>query len=116
MKYIDTFVDFKKAPNGFNPKQILKDATVLGSEYALREFRNKTLFVGFMEFQNIWNFDIDRLKRCVIHFSTFEGIVPFCSYHTLGYDDKILKKHSISIHEWEKKTGLSIKNDVQRDE
>ncbi len=109
MKYIDTFVDFNKAPNGFNPKQILKDATVLGSDYALREFRNKTLFVGFMGFQGICNLDIDRLKRCVIHYTTFDGIVPFCSYHALDYGDKILKKYSISVQEWEKKAGRSIK-------
>jgi 7,8-dihydro-6-hydroxymethylpterin dimethyltransferase len=116
MKYIDTFVDFKKAPNGFNPKQILKDATIFGSEYALREFRNKTLIVGFMGYQNVWNLDIDRLKRCVIHCPTFDGTVPFCSYHALGYGDKILKQHSISIQEWEKTTGRSIKDDLHQHE
>ena len=115
MKYIETFVDFKKAPHGFHPKQILKDATVLGSEYALREFRNKTLFIGFMGFQDLWNLDIDRLKRCVIHYSTFEGIVPFCTYHGLGYGEKILEKHSVSVQEWEKKTGHSLKTDLQKD-
>jgi len=115
MKYIDTFVDFKKAPQGFNPKQILKDATILGDEYALREFRNKTLFVGFMGFADVVTLDIDRLKRCVIHSPTFEGIVPFCSYHTLGYGDKILKKYSISTQEWEKKTGRHLKDDLRQD-
>ena len=114
MKYIDTFVDFKKAPNDFNPKQILKDATIFGSKYALREFRNKTLFVGFMGYQDVWNLDIDRLKRCVIHCPSFEGIVPFCSIHALSYGDKILKKHSISAQEWEKKTGRSIKDDLHQ--
>jgi uncharacterized radical SAM superfamily Fe-S cluster-containing enzyme len=115
MKYIDTFVDFKKAPYGFNPKQILKDATVLGSEYALREFRQKTLFIGFMVFQDAQTLDIDRLKRCVIHYSTFEGVVPFCSYHSLGYGEKILEKHSIPVQDWEKKTGRSIKKDLRQD-
>ncbi len=114
MKNIDTFVDYQKAPYGFNPKQILKDATILGSDYAIREFRNKTLFVGFMEFQNIWNLDIDRLKRCVIHSSTFEGVIPFCSYHALGYDDVILKKYSMPVQEWEKKNGRLLINDLRK--
>jgi|WetSurMetagenome_2_1015567.scaffolds.fasta_scaffold05277_3 7,8-dihydro-6-hydroxymethylpterin dimethyltransferase len=114
MKYVDTFVDFKKAPHGFKPKQILKDATIMGSEYALREFRHKTLFIGFMGFQDAWNIDIDRLKRCVIHYSTFEGIVPFCSYHALGYGEKILEKYSIPIQEWEKKTNHSLKDDLRQ--
>jgi uncharacterized radical SAM superfamily Fe-S cluster-containing enzyme len=112
MKYIDTFVNFQKAPNGFNPKQILKDATILGSDYALREFHNKTLFIGFMGFQNIWNLDIDRLKHCVIHSSTFEGIIPYCSYHVLGYGNEIIKKYSIPVKEWEKKTGRMLINDL----
>jgi tetraether lipid synthase len=116
MKYIDTFVDFNKAPNGFNPKQILKDATVFGSDYALREFRNKTIFIGFMKFQDIKHLDIDRLKHCVIHYTTFDGIIPFCSYHTLGYGDTILKKYSIPVHEWESKTGRSIKDNYKSHE
>ena len=114
MKNIDTFVDYQKAPYGFNPKQILKDATIFGSEYALREFRNKTLFIGFMGFQDIWNLDINRLKRCVIHSSTFEGIIPFCSYYTLGYGSLIIKKYSIPVKEWEKKSGRSLINDLQK--
>jgi len=114
MKNIDTFVDYQKAPYGFNPKQILKDATILGSEYALREFRNKTLFVGFMGFQDIWNLDINRLKRCVIHTSTFEGIIPFCSFYALDYGNVIIKKYSIPVQEWEKKTGRSLINDLQK--
>jgi 7,8-dihydro-6-hydroxymethylpterin dimethyltransferase len=114
MKNIDIFVDYKKAPKGFNPKQILKEATIVGSEFAVREFRNKSLFIGLMEFQDIRNLDIDRLKRCVIHYSTCEGIVPFCSFHSLGYGDKILKKYSISTQEWEKKTGRSLKDDIKK--
>jgi 7,8-dihydro-6-hydroxymethylpterin dimethyltransferase len=115
MKNIETFVDLKKAPQEFNPKQILKDATILGSTYALREFRNKTLFIGFMGFEDVHTIDIDRLKRCVILSPTFEGFVPYCTFHALGYGEKILKKYSISIQEWEKKTGHSLTNDLRYD-
>jgi uncharacterized radical SAM superfamily Fe-S cluster-containing enzyme len=66
MKYIDAYVDFKKAPHGFNVRQILKDATVLGSEYALREFHGKTLFIGFMGYQSL--FDIRR-NRSILFLS-----------------------------------------------
>jgi len=103
MNSIDTFVDYKKAPKGFNPKQILKDATILGSDYALRDFRKKTLFIGFMNYQSIPNLDIDRLKRCVIHSPTLNGIIPYCSFNTLGYGDIILKKYSLSNQEWKDK-------------
>jgi uncharacterized radical SAM superfamily Fe-S cluster-containing enzyme len=116
MKNIDTFVDFKKAPPGFNPKQILKDATIMGSNYALREFRRRTLSIGFMGYQDVWNMDLDRLRRCVIHYSTPEGIIPFCMFHGLGYGEKIMKKHGIPVHEWEHTTGRSLSDDQRKDQ
>jgi uncharacterized radical SAM superfamily Fe-S cluster-containing enzyme len=66
-----------------------------------------------MWYQDAWNLNIDRLKRCVIHCATFEGIVPFCSYSGLGYGEKIHKKYSITIEEWEKKTGRRLEDDLQ---
>ena len=65
--------------------------------------------------QDVFNFNNDRLQRCIIHYTTFEGIVPFYAYHSMGYGDKIRKKHSIPITEWGKKTGQKLKYDVQRD-
>jgi len=113
IKNIDNYVDVEKAPQGFNLKQILKEAAIGGSQYALRKFQHQCLFIGSMWYQDAWNLNIDRLQRCVIHCTTFEGIVPFCSYHALGYGDKILKKYSIPVQEWEKKTGHSLKSDLQ---
>jgi len=113
MKNIDTYVNFKKAPDWFSLKQILKDATIAGSDYALREIRCRSLFIGLMAYQNIWNLNIDRLKRCIIHYSTEEGLIPFCSYHAFGYVDKIIKKYGIPISEWEKKTNCYIENDFR---
>ena len=69
----------------------------------------KTLVIGSMWYQDVWNLNIDRLQRCVIHCPTFEGIVPFCSYAGLGYGEKIQKKYSLTIGEWEKKSGRSLK-------
>jgi uncharacterized radical SAM superfamily Fe-S cluster-containing enzyme len=113
IKNIDNFVDVEKAPQGFNLKQILKEAAIGGSQYALRKFHHQCLFIGSMWYQDAWNLNIDRLQRCVIHYATFEGIVPFCSYHALGYGDKILKKYSRPVREWEKKTGHSLKSDLR---
>lgn len=115
VKNIDTFTNNKIIPNGFDLKQIAKDAAIGGSEFALRQFHRKTLIVGSMWYQDIWNLDIDRLKRCVIHCPTFEGIVPFCSYVGLGYGEKIQKKYSLSTHEWERKTGRSLKEDLHNE-
>jgi uncharacterized radical SAM superfamily Fe-S cluster-containing enzyme len=112
LKNINTFIDKEKAPHGFDLKKILKDAALGGSYDSLRDFHYKSLFVGSMWFQDSFNLNLDRLQRCVIHYTTLEGIVPFCAYNGLGLGDKIRKKHSLSIKEWEKKTGRNIKKDL----
>jgi 7,8-dihydro-6-hydroxymethylpterin dimethyltransferase len=114
VKNIDSFTN-KNAPEGFNLKQIAKDAAIGGSDYALRKYHKKTLIIGSMWYQNVWNLDIDRLERCIIHCPTFEGIIPFCSYINLGYGERIQKKYSIPITEWEKKVGRSLKDDFNKD-
>ena len=115
LKNIDRFVDETKSPTGFNLKKILKDAAIGGSYDSLRGFHYKSLFVGSMWFQDAFNLNIDRLQRCCIHYTTLEGIVPFCAYNGLGIGDKIRDKHSISIKEWEKKTGKKMKDDLRKD-
>lgn len=115
LKNIDKFVYHENAPHGFNLKKLLKDAAIGGSYDSLRGFHYKSLFVGSMWFQDAFNLNVDRLERCVIHYTTLEGIVPFCIYNGLGIGDKIREKHSIPIKEWEKQTGKKIKDDLRKD-
>ena len=115
LKNIDKFVIQENAPKGFNLKKLLKDAAIGGSYDSLRGFHYKSLFVGSMWFQDPFNLNIDRLERCVIHYTTLEGIVPFCSYNGLGIGDKIRDKHSLTIKDWEKETGRNIKDDLRKD-
>jgi len=112
LRNINKFVDQDKSPEGFNLKKVLKESTLGGSYGSLRGFHYNSLFVGSMWFQDAWNLNIDRLKNCVIHYTTFEGMIPFCTYNGLGYGDKIREKYSISIEEWEKKTGRKMKDDL----
>ena len=72
--------DKEKAPKGFDLKQLLKDAALGGSYDSLRGFHYNSLFVGSMWFQDAFNLNVDRLQRCVIHYTTLEGIVPFCRW------------------------------------
>lgn len=115
LKSIDKFVDYSKAPEGFDLKKLLKDAAIGGSYDSLRGFHYKSLFVGSMWFQDAFNLNVDRLERCVIHYTTEEGIVPFCTYNGIGIGEKIREKHSLPIKEWEKKTGKKIKEDLRKD-
>ncbi len=112
LKHLNDFVDEEKAPHGFDLKKLVKDAALGGSYDSLRGFHYKSLFIGSMWFQDAFNLNVDRLQRCVIHYTTPEGIVPFCSYNGLGIGEKIRAKHSISIKEWEKQTGRKMKDDL----
>jgi len=109
---ISKYIDKKKAPKGFNLTKLLLKTLIGGSYSSLTAFQYKTLYIGTMWFQDIWNLNIERLKRCVIHYATPEGIIPFCAYNGLGIGDKIREKHSISIEEWEKRTGKNFKDDI----
>jgi uncharacterized radical SAM superfamily Fe-S cluster-containing enzyme len=112
LKHLNDFVDEDKAPHGFDLKKLVKDAALGGSYDSLRGFHYKSLFVGSMWFQDAFNLNVERLQRCVIHYTTLEGIVPFCAYNGLGIGDKIREKHSIPIEEWEQQTGQKMKDDL----
>ena len=39
-----------------------------------------------MHFQDPYNYDIERVKRCIIHYSARDGrIYPFCTYNSGPY-------------------------------
>jgi len=116
LRKIDNFVDYSKAPHGFNLKKLLKDAALGGSYDSLRGFHYKSLFVGSMWFQDAFNLNIDRLQRCVIHYTTFEGIIPFCAFNVIPewYRDKDQKSQGISFAEWEKKNGMKMSDDFYK--
>ena len=45
-----------------------------------------TLFVAGMHFQDPYNYDVERIKRCIIHYSAKDGkIYPFCTYNSGPY-------------------------------
>jgi len=97
---------------GKDLKNLVLKAIISGSYEGLKEFHYTTLYIGSMWFQDAWNLDIERLRRCVIHYATYEGIIPFCAYNGLGIGEIERKKYSIPIEEWEKRTGKRMKDDL----
>ncbi len=111
------FVDPSKAPKEFNVAKMLFDILIKHDYSTLGEFHAKSLFIGFMHFQDLYNYDIERVQRCEIHYATPDGrIIPFCSFNVLPeiYRDKIQAEYGIPIEEWEKKTGRKLRDDLYR--
>jgi len=80
---------------------------------ALGEFHMKTLMLGMMHFQDLYNYDVNRTKRCnIIYLSPDKRLIPFCAFNSLSmmYRDVIQPRYGVSIEEWEKKTGKSLKD------
>ncbi|MCK4634361.1 MAG: radical SAM protein, partial [Candidatus Aenigmarchaeota archaeon] len=108
---IGKYIDKEKAPKELDIKNLIFNVLAKGDYSALSDFHYKSLYIGSMWFQDAWNLNMERLKRCVIHYTTLEGIISFCAYNGLGIGEKIRKKYSMTFDEWEKKTGRTMKDD-----
>jgi len=87
-------VHTSKTPESVDIKSILLNVFKDRSYDALGDFHHKTLLISCMHFMDPWNFDQDRVKRCVIHYAVPDGrIIPFCSMNAI-YRQDIEKKYS----------------------
>jgi len=56
--------------------------------------------IGCMHFQDPYNFDLDRVERCVIHYAVPDGrIVPFCSMNSI-HRSAIEKELGVPLDRW----------------
>ncbi|MEM0355153.1 MAG: radical SAM protein [Desulfurococcaceae archaeon] len=98
-----------KMPPGFNLYKILFNIVVMRNYSALAELHYKMLLLGSMHFMDLYNYDIQRVMRCNIHYATPDGkLIPFCAYNIFDdiYRDRVLKQYSVEIDEWSRKYGL----------
>jgi 7,8-dihydro-6-hydroxymethylpterin dimethyltransferase len=60
------------------------------------------LLVGGMHFQDSYNYNVDRVKRCCIHYAAPNGrLYPFCTYNSGPvFREKIEREFSIPLDEW----------------
>ena len=85
--------------------RILNAMFTKGDKSGVSEFSWSTMYVGGMHFQDNYNYDIERVKRCVIHYASPDGkVIPFCAYNTgPNFRDEIEKKFAIPVEEWRKR-------------
>ena len=63
------------------------------------------LLVGGMHFQDSYNYNVDRVKRCAIHYAAPNGrLYPFCTYNSGPvFREKIERQFSMPLEEWRKR-------------
>ncbi len=74
-------------------------------------FTYKTLMLAGMHFMDSYNYDVERVKRCVIHYAAPNGLIyPFCAYNSGPvYRERIEKEFSVPFREQEEFRRLSVK-------
>jgi hypothetical protein len=87
-----TFTKFLQTLQGLTNKKLGRD----GKDGT---FTYRTLLVAGMHFQDGYNYDIERVKRCVIHYATPDGkLYPFCTYNSGPcYREKIERQFSVPL-------------------
>jgi uncharacterized radical SAM superfamily Fe-S cluster-containing enzyme len=112
-----SFIDKTKQPEGLKLASILFNILVKKDYRALGAFHHRSMFVGMMHFMDLWNYDIERVKRCCVHYAQPDGrIVPFCAFNVIPqwYRDGIQEKYSMPVAEWERTTGRRLQDDLYR--
>jgi hypothetical protein len=89
----------KAAPPGLTLKRFVRSLQGLVDKNVGRgegeKFSYKTLLCAGMHFQDRYNYDVERVKRCVILYSTPGGVFPFCTYNCgPGYRSLVEKAYA----------------------
>jgi uncharacterized radical SAM superfamily Fe-S cluster-containing enzyme len=84
LKEVPKFMNESRSSLGRELTGLLLKIFKNGTRESLTEFHSRTLFLGMMFFQDLYNIDLERVQRCGVHYSLPDGrIIPFCSYNTV---------------------------------
>jgi uncharacterized radical SAM superfamily Fe-S cluster-containing enzyme len=94
-----------RAPEGLTFNKFLQTLQgLMDKEYGRGKaeqdgFTFKTLMVAGMHFMDHYNYDVERVKRCVIHYAAPDGrIYPFCAYNGgPTFRERIEKQYSTPL-------------------
>ncbi len=79
-----------------------------GSYESLGKLHRKMLLISSMHFMDLYNFDIERIQRCCIHYALPDGrIIPFCTMNSI-HRPRIEKGLGTSLTEWKRKHKVEI--------
>jgi hypothetical protein len=111
------YLDERKKPKDLKFVRSLSAAFSGGNYRGLGVMHHDALFVGMMHFQDPYNWDIDRIHKCGIHYAVPDGrLIPFCTFNVIPalYRDKIQEKFSEPSEKWEARTGKTLTEDKYR--
>jgi uncharacterized radical SAM superfamily Fe-S cluster-containing enzyme len=79
-----------------------------GSYEALSDMQTKAILLSVMHFMDPYNFDLERIQRCVIHYAVPDGrIIPFCTMNSI-HRSEIERKFGVPIEDWQNRRKVEI--------
>jgi len=103
------------APEGLTLFQLAKTIDALSGHRMMAITRRhrypwRLLFVTSMHFQDAYNYQADRVRRCTIHYSAPDGhIYPFCSYNAGAcFREPVERAHGVPREEWLRSRGAAF--------
>ncbi|MFW6458810.1 MAG: tetraether lipid synthase Tes [Halodesulfurarchaeum sp.] len=111
-------IDSEAEPEGVAMGRWLLEALTRGTYEGLVEFHRNSLFLGMMHFMDPYNYDVDRVQRCDIHYAMPDGrVVPFCAYNVLPelYRDAIHEEYAIDAEDWTDREYASLSDPSRPD-
>ncbi|AMD17959.1 hypothetical protein TL18_07935 [Methanobrevibacter sp. YE315] len=83
-----------RSPKDLDITKILLNVFAKRDYEALGEFSKDAMLISCMHFMDPFNFDEDRVKKCVIHYATPDGrIIPFCTMNSI-YRESVEREFS----------------------
>ncbi len=116
-KKLTEYILQDELPTGEKLSQILEDVIEKGDYSALGKFHHRFLFLGMMHFQDYYNYDVNRVRRCSIHYLAGSRLIPFCTYNVFPHihRDRILEENKVTGERAEilKKKSIDAKEKVE---
>jgi len=94
MRHMRRYFHPEKAPQGFDFNALvdfMESFVNFGERFPNNQARRqqtdtqpwRALLIAAMHFQDVYNYEIDRVRRCVVHYGTPDGkMYPFCTYNS----------------------------------
>lgn len=101
-----------KAPSSLSLIKLIKSIDAMSGKRLLglakkKRYEWRMLLMASMHFMDSYNYQVDRVQRCTIHYSAPNGrIYPFCTYNSGPvFREMVEKEYSVPKEEWLKNRG-----------
>jgi len=96
-----------RAPKGLNMLQLAKTIDAISGKRMIgiakkKRYEWRMFLIASMHFMDAYNYQVSRVKRCTIHYSSPDGrIYPFCTYNSgHAFRHEVEREYSVPKAEW----------------